>query len=217
MRANFPLANSLLKTDLAMPVQFRGSRLARELLRWMGWKIDFQGLPAMQGVAILYPHTSNWDFPVAMLLKSAMGIEVKFWAKDSLFNIPVFGRWLRWLGGVPLMRNAASGVVAQMVALIQRKKTESSYFWLALSPEGTRSYQPGWRSGFYRVALEAGVPLALASLDYSKKILVLRHYVYLSGDTAQDMQDIALVYEGVQGYRPGQAAPIKLLGQEEKP
>ena len=180
MRADFPLANSLLKTDLAMPVQFRGSRLARELLRWMGWKIDFQGLPAMQGVAILYPHTSNWDFPVAMLL------------------------------------NAASGVVAQMVALIQRKKTESSYFWLALSPEGTRSYQPGWRSGFYRVALEAGVPLALASLDYSKKILVLRHYVYLSGDTAQDMQDIALVYEGVQGYRPGQAAPIKLLGQEEK-
>jgi hypothetical protein len=86
-----------------------------------------------------------------------------------------------------------------------------------LSPEGTRSYQPGWRSGFYRVALEAGVPLALASLDYSKKILVLRHYVHLSGDTAQDMQDIALVYEGVQGYRPGQAAPIKLLGQEEKP
>jgi 1-acyl-sn-glycerol-3-phosphate acyltransferase len=88
MRADFPSANSLLKTDLAMPVQFRGSRLARELLRWMGWKIDFQGLPAMQGVAILYPHTSNWDFPVAMLLKSAMGIEVKFWAKDSLFTIP---------------------------------------------------------------------------------------------------------------------------------
>ena len=217
MRKNFPEHTGLLKTDLAMPVQFQGSRTAKELLRWMGWTIDFQGLPALQGVAILYPHTSNWDFPVAMLLKSAMGIEVKFWAKDSLFNIPVFGRWLRWLGGVPLMRNAASGVVAQMVALIQRKKAESSYFWLALSPEGTRSYQPGWRSGFYRVALEAGVPLALASLDYSKKILVLRHYVHLSGDTAQDMQDIALVYEGVQGYRPGQAAPIKLLGQEEKP
>jgi 1-acyl-sn-glycerol-3-phosphate acyltransferase len=167
-------------------------------------------------VAILYPHTSNWDFPVAMLLKSAMGIEVKFWAKDSLFTIPVFGRWLRWLGGVPLMRKAASGVVAQMVALIQRKKAESSYFWLALSPEGTRSYQPGWRSGFYRVALEAGVPLALASLDYSKKTLVLRHYMQLSGDTVQDMQDIALVYEGVRGYRPGQAAPIQLLEQEKK-
>jgi 1-acyl-sn-glycerol-3-phosphate acyltransferase len=85
-----------------------------------------------------------------------------------------------------------------------------------LSPEGTRSYQPGWRSGFYRVAMEAGVPLALASLDYSKKTLTLRHYMQLSGDTVQDMQDISLVYEGVRGFRPGQAAPIQLLEQEKK-
>jgi 1-acyl-sn-glycerol-3-phosphate acyltransferase len=193
-------------------------KLVSRIIFWLaGWSLN-PNWPAgvKKAVLIAIPHTSNWDFPVAMLLKSAMGIEVKFWAKDSLFTIPVFGRWLRWLGGVPLMRKAASGVVAQMVALIQSKKAESSYFWLALSPEGTRSYQPGWRSGFYRVALEAGVPLALASLDYSKKTLVLRHYMQLSGDTVQDMQDIALVYEGVRGYRPGQAAPIQLLEQEKK-
>jgi len=213
-----PIKASLPKTKAnALPVQFRGSRMARLVLRWMGWRIDFEGLPALQGVAVLYPHTSNWDFPVAMLLKWAMGIEVKFWGKDSLFRIPVFGRWVRWLGGVPLRRDAAGGVVEQMVEVIRSKKAQSEYFWLALSPEGTRSYRPGWRSGFYRLALAADVPLALASLDYSKRALVLRHFVRLTGDTAIDMQTIAQAFKGVQGFRPELAAPITLSPLEEKP
>ena len=75
-------------SDKTLPVQFEGSRMARRVLRVLGWRYDFEGLPALQGVLIAYPHTSNWDFPVAMLLKWAMGIEAKFWAKDSLFRIP---------------------------------------------------------------------------------------------------------------------------------
>ena len=199
------------------PVQLRGSAVARTLLRWLGWRIEFEGLPALQGVVVVYPHTSNWDFPVAMLMKSAMGIKANFWAKDSLFRIPLFGRWVRWLGGVAIDRRATQGVVAQTVALIGQKKKSSDFFWLALSPEGTRSYRPGWRSGFYRVALGADVPLALACLDYSNKKLTLTQFVRLTGDQSQDMQRIALAFETSRGYRPALAAPVRLDVDKDAP
>ena len=199
-----------------LPVQFQGSRVAKRLLGWLGWRFDFEGLPALQGVLVVYPHTSNWDFPVAMLLKWAMGIEVKFWGKDSLFRVPLFGRWLRWVGGVPLRRDAAEGVVEQMAALIRSKKAQSAYFWLALSPEGTRSLRPGWRSGFYRVALQAGVPLALASFDYSQRRLTCRQFVDLCGDIEHGMARIAQAFEGVTGFHPALAAPVRLIADGDK-
>lgn len=192
------------------PVQFRGSALARALLRWIGWRFEFAGLPALQGVMVVYPHTSNWDFFIAMLLKSAIGMPVQFWSKDVLFRIPLFGSWLRWVGGVPLRRTAAHGVVQQMVELIKQKKNSGEYFWLALTPEGTRRYTAGWRSGFYRVALEADVPLGVAALDYSRKLLVCREFIRLTGDEARDMQRIAAALEGCRGLRSALAAPIRL-------
>ena len=73
-------------------MQLLGSALARGLLRAAGWRVVFDGLPAAQGVAIVYPHTSNWDFVVGILAKWAIGIPVTFWGKDSLFRVPVFGR-----------------------------------------------------------------------------------------------------------------------------
>ncbi len=88
-----------------LPVQFEGSRLAGRVLRVLGWRFDFEGLPALQGVLIAYPHTSNWDFPVAMLLKWAMGIEAQFWAKDSLFRMS--GLAQRFLPSGPASRCAA--------------------------------------------------------------------------------------------------------------
>ncbi len=192
------------------PVQFRGSVMAQTILRWMGWRLDFQGLPALQGVIVVYPHTSNWDLPVGLLLKWAMGFDAKFWAKDSLFRIPLFGPWLRWLGGVSVNRKSAQGVVPQMVDLIVQKKLSRDYFWLVLAPEGTRSYRPGWRSGFYRVALGADVPVALAALDYGQKMLTLTQFVRLTGDQPHDMQRMALALETCRGYRPALASPVRL-------
>ena len=92
----------------------RGSALARRILSLIGWQLHFEGLPALQGVIVVYPHTSNWDFPVGILAKWAMGIEARFWGKHTLFRIPLFGAWLRWLGGVPVDRAAARGVVEQI-------------------------------------------------------------------------------------------------------
>jgi 1-acyl-sn-glycerol-3-phosphate acyltransferase len=192
------------------PVQFRGSALAQAALRGLGWRYEFDGLPAMQGVMLIYPHTSNWDFPIGLLLKWALGMPVHFWGKDSLFRIPLFGSWLKWVGGVPVNRRAAHGVVDNMVSLIRDKKRSGGYFWLALTPEGTRSYQPGWRSGFYRVALAADVPVGLACLDFGSKRLTFRSFLQLTGDPVQDMRDIALAFEGSRGMHPAQASPIRL-------
>ncbi|MES2383664.1 MAG: 1-acyl-sn-glycerol-3-phosphate acyltransferase [Pseudomonadota bacterium] len=193
------------------PVQFRGSGLARWLLRLLGWRVDFQGLPTQQGVIVVYPHTSNWDFPIAILLKWAVGIPVMFWGKDTLFRIPLFGTWMGWLGGVPVSRASPQGVVEQMTALMKQKKALGQYFWLALSPEGTRRLTGGWRSGFYRLALEAGVPVGLAGLDYSRKRLVFRDFLRLSGDEARDLEYMAQALQDVRGLRADAAAPVRLI------
>ena len=97
------------------PIQLRGSRLARGVLRLAGWRVQFDGLPARQGVLIVYPHTSNWDFVIGVLAKWAIGIPLAFWGKDTLFELPLFGRWMRWIGGVPVDRNNPSGAVGAMV------------------------------------------------------------------------------------------------------
>ena len=193
------------------PVQFRGSGLARALVRALGWQIDFKGLPAQQGVILVYPHTSNWDFPVAVLLKWALGIPVRFWAKETLFRIPLFGAWLRWLGGVPVRRSSPRGVVSQMAAMMKQKKATGEYFWLALSPEGTRRLTAGWRSGFYRLALEADVPVGLAGLDYARKRLVFREFLRLSGDEDRDLARMAASLQGFHGFRASAAAPVRLI------
>lgn len=193
----------------------RGSALARRVLRLMGWQLHFEGLPALQGVIVVYPHTSNWDFPVGVLAKWAMGIEAKFWGKHTLFRIPLFGAWLRWLGGVPVDRAAARGVVEQMVDLFERKRQAGEYFWLALTPEGTRSWRPAWRSGFYRVTLGAQVPILLAALDYGRKQVRVMDVIELSGQVDEDMKRIAQAFEGCTGCRPDLAAPIRLEGSKE--
>ncbi|MFN3571688.1 MAG: 1-acyl-sn-glycerol-3-phosphate acyltransferase [Polaromonas sp.] len=192
-------------------MQFRGSALARWLLRLLGWRVDFQGLPTQQGVIVVYPHTSNWDFPIAILLKWAVGIPVMFWGKDTLFRIPLFGAWMGWLGGVPVRRASPQGVVGQMTALMKQKKALGQYFWLALSPEGTRRLTGGWRSGFYRLALDAGVPVGLAGLDYSRKRLVFRDFLRLSGNEALDLERMAQALQDVRGLRADAAAPVRLI------
>jgi 1-acyl-sn-glycerol-3-phosphate acyltransferase len=147
------------------PVQFKGSAFARRVLRLCGWQYVFSGLPSQQGVIIGYPHTSNWDFIVMVLVKWATGLQIQFLAKQSLFNYPLFSPWLRQLGGIPIDRSSQHGVVGDMLALFAKAKEEGTYLWLALSPEGTRKFTHGWRSGFYQLALQAEVPLCTVRID----------------------------------------------------
>lgn len=159
---------------------------------------------------IVYPHTSNWDFLVGVLAKWAMGISVTFWGKDSLFRIPLFGRWLRWLGGVPVDRQAARGTVGEMVARMNAARDEGRFLWLALSPEGTRAWAPHWRSGFYQVAVGAGVPLALVHLDYARRRVGVHSFVQLAGEVVPDMDAIRQRLGSARGLRPEKAAPVRL-------
>ncbi len=193
------------------PVQFAGSALARWLLRRMGWRVHFDGLPGLQGVLAVYPHTSNWDFVNLLVVKWAIGIPVRFWGKDSLFRFPLFGRWIRSLGGVPVERTSAHGVVGETAAQLELARARGDYFWLAVAPEGTRKYIPGWRSGFYRVAVRAGVPLGLVRVDYRLREVRVTDFLRLSGDETRDFQRIAAVFEGVTACRPANVAPIRLL------
>ena len=190
------------------PVQFKGSALARGLLRLMGWRVVFDGLPALQGVAVVYPHTSNWDFIAGMLAKWTIGIPARFWAKDSLFKVPVFGAWLRWVGGLPIDRRAANGAVGQMVDTFAEHARQGRLLWLGLAPEGTRKWTPGWRSGFYQVALAAGVPIGIVRLDWGRRELRFVDFITLSGDEAADFARLAALFEGVRGYHAQQACPI---------
>ena len=193
------------------PVPFRGYAAAGWLLRRLGWRVDFAGLPTQQGVLAVYPHTSNWDFVLLLLVKWSIGIPVRFWGKDSLFRVPLFGRWLRLLGGVPVERTSAQGVVNQTVAHIQRAREQGQYFWLALAPEGTRKLIPGWRSGFYRTAVGAQVPLGAVVVNYREKTVRVVDFLRLSGDEAQDFACMAEAFEGAAGLYPEQASPIRLL------
>ncbi|MGC4365581.1 1-acyl-sn-glycerol-3-phosphate acyltransferase [Hydrogenophaga sp. R2] len=201
----------------ALPVRFPESRVARALLRLAGWRVTYNGFPTRQGVAIVYPHTSNWDFVVMVLAKWTIGIPARWWGKDSLFRVPVLGRWMRWLGGIPLDRRSARGVVGEMVAVFEDAKASDELLWLGLSPEGTRSHTPGWRSGFYQVALGARVPVALIRLDYGQREVRITDFIHLSGDVDADYARMAEAYHGVRGQRPDQASPIAPLPKRPTP
>jgi 1-acyl-sn-glycerol-3-phosphate acyltransferase len=191
-------------------IWFDGSALARTAMRVAGWRVRFDGLPARQGVAIIYPHTSNWDVVVGILAKWAIGIPVTFWVKDSVFRVPLFGRWMRWLGAMPVDRSAANGIVGQMADALKAARADGRFLWLALAPEGTRRLTGAWRSGFYQLALEARVPLALAFFDYRRREVGIERFLMLSGNRGADMDEIAREYGTRVGMRPNLAAPIRL-------
>ncbi|MDE2079745.1 MAG: 1-acyl-sn-glycerol-3-phosphate acyltransferase [Burkholderiales bacterium] len=192
-------------------VSLRGSRLARALLRLAGWRVLFDGLPAAQGVAVVYPHTSNWDFVVGLLAKWAIGLPIVFWGKDSLFKVPLFGGWLRWLGGRPVVRHAPQGAVAQMAAQLRQAREQGQWMWLALAPEGTRGRTEGWRSGFYHLATQAGVPVGLVVLDYGRRRVGFDSFWVVSGDLQADLASFARRLAGCRGLRARLAAPVRPL------
>lgn len=194
----------------ALPIQLKGSAIARAALRLAGWRLCFNGLPGAQGVLVVYPHTSNWDFVVGVLAKWGIGIKVTFWGKDSLFKVPLFGAWLRWLGGVPIDRISANGIVGQMARELVAARERGKFLWLALAPEGTRTKAGAWRSGFYHVAHDAKVPLGLVFLDYGRREVGVEHFMMLSGNTDSDMAEIKRHLGGRIGKRPELAAPIRL-------
>jgi len=112
---------------------------------------------------------------------------------------------------VPVVRSSPQGLVDDTVRQLQEHAARDRLFWLAVTPEGTRSLRPGWRSGFYRVAVQAGVPLGMAGLDFGRREVRFTKFLELSGDEARDMAAIAAHFADVRGCKPDLAAPVRLL------
>lgn len=185
------------------------SKIALTVLTALGWKLRYNGLPAARGVIIFYPHTSNWDFFYGILAKWATSIPLRFLAKEKLFKgITGFfiGGLMRYWGGEPIERTVSSGAIVQLANRMQ----QADKFWLAMAPEGTRSYKPYWRSGFYYIALTAKVPLVCAFIDYPNKEIGISGVLELTGDEATDLAQIQSAYQHVQGKHPQQQSPVVL-------
>jgi 1-acyl-sn-glycerol-3-phosphate acyltransferase len=139
--------------------------LSKVILRLFGWKITGEVSSDLQKyILAVVPHTSNWDFPLGLLVRSAMGLKVKFLGKSSLFRFP-FGVFFRLLGGYPVDRSKRQNYVEAVADIFNEKKE----FAVCIAPEGTRGAVEKLKSGFYYMAREAGVPIIMVRFDYGKK------------------------------------------------
>lgn len=160
------------------------------IFKQKGWRLG-PNIPAdiKKCVIIAAPHTSNWDFVYALGALHLFGVKVKYLAKKELFTFPL-KFILTSTGGIPIDRSKNSGMVEAAIQQFQ----VSDELALMIAGEGTRGKVQKWKSGFYHVALGAGVPLMLAYLDYAKKEAGFAPPIYLSGDKEKDIALIKAFY-----------------------
>ncbi|HEY5799100.1 MAG TPA: 1-acyl-sn-glycerol-3-phosphate acyltransferase [Burkholderiaceae bacterium] len=190
-------------------VTTRAQRWAAYLFRLVGWRARLAPLPGPRGIVVVYPHTSNWDMPIGLIAKWVMGIKFRWLVKSSFFKGVagvVLGPLFRYWGGVPIERQGQTGVIEKLA----KRMVEGEPYWLVIAPEGTRSYRPHWRSGFYHLALTSKLPLGLAYIDYDTREVGLVDFLYLTGDVEADMARIRAAYDGRRALKPALAAPITL-------
>lgn len=188
-----------------------GARLGAWLLKLRGWRVVYVPPPGPKSVIVVYPHTSNWDFPIGFLARAAVGLGCHFVAKDTLFR-GAFGRWLRGVGGIAVNRREHTGLIGQLAEEFARRDE----FHLVFTPEGTRSRTEHWKSGFYRLALAVRVPVGLSFIDYGAREVGIGAWIDLSGDAAGDMARIRAFYAGKRGKRPQLAGPVRLAEEQNE-
>ena len=195
----------------AMPIPEPGSRiprrggalraaLGRTILRLAGWRID-GALPDQPKLVVLAaPHSSNWDFVLGIALVFALRLDLRFIGKAELFRGPL-GPLMRWLGGLAVDRRRPEGFVAQTVAMF----AERDHLVLAVAPEGTRRPVQKWKSGFYRIALGAGVPIVPGFFDNGRKAIGFGPALVPSGNAEADIEKLRAFYAPIR--RRGAPAP----------
>ena len=182
----------------------QGSGLCRFLLRLAGWKVVWVPPPGPRSVVMVYPHTSNWDFIVGILFRFGVGFKVHWAAKDTLFCGPL-GWLFRKMGGVAVNRRERTGFVGQLIA----RFAQEGELHLAIAPESTRKYIDHLKSGFYRIAVGAGVPLGLGYIDYSRRTVGIEEWLSLSCDPAVDLTTLNRYYADKRGYNPAKAGVLR--------
>ena len=160
--------------------------LGRLFLKFMGWKLVGE-VPkeVKKAVLVCAPHTSNWDFPFALASFAMADLKVNYFIKKSWFFFPM-NFFFKATGGVPVDRSKNRGLVDSMTLLLK----ESDEMIVAVPAEGTRSWVPKWKTGFYHIAKSAKVPIIMGYVDFKNKEVGFGPTYNISGDFEKDMSRI---------------------------
>jgi len=174
------------------------------LLQWFvrsGWTVAGSLPPDCKFVIMGASHTSNWDFLVFLGAVHSVNRKIYFIGKHSLFKWPL-GGFMRALGGIPVDRRSRQDLVGQVVAQFDARDD----FILVVAPEGTRSRTAEWKTGFYQIALKAGVPIVAAGPDFPTKRGVFGPVIRPTGDYAADMKPAFAFFRTITPRHPERAA-----------
>ncbi|PIE47601.1 MAG: glycerol acyltransferase [Gammaproteobacteria bacterium] len=187
----------LTSYDLGHNVPKRGGKmiplLSRFFLKLTGWKTvgEIPNIP--QAVCVAVPHTSNVDGIYALPAIFALNFGVKIMGKKSLFKNPIMAKVMHWSGVIPVDREKKGSVLQASIDEFKKGKP----LFIGLAPEGTRGYTKEWKSGFYYLAVGAGVPILPVAMDYKTKEIRFMNLVHPTGDYDVDLLKILAMYKGV--------------------
>lgn len=181
-----------------------------------GWK-SINSANQGAGITIAAPHTSNWDIVYALGAAIICDVKIYFSIKESWCKIPLIGPLILWLGAIPIDRSS-SGQVVQIKRFVERHKDQRIYF--LFTPEGTRGEVAKWKTGFYHVAQDCGLPIFLAKVDYRTKTSGVFHSFQPTDDKAADIAAIQASYKRVYARFPDKqfptyAGPMPELSERE--
>ncbi|MCT9820338.1 1-acyl-sn-glycerol-3-phosphate acyltransferase [Microbacterium sp. W1N] len=186
--------------------------LARTYWAFSRWRLVTEPAPTVPTVLIGAPHTSNWDFVLMLAIAWRLGIDARWLGKESLFA-GWRGPLMRRLGGIPVDRSDAGRVVAEVVARVHAGEV----FGLVVTPDGTRGATTHWKSGFYRIATETGMPVTLGYVDRTTMTTGLGPTLALTGDVGADMDRIRAFYADKAGLRPHLRTEPRLTSEDAPP
>lgn len=182
--------------------------LARVLLRLSRWTAV--GSVPRKGILVGAPHTSNWDWVLTMLLAWDSSVQIRLLVKESLFVGPL-GWILKATGAVRLDRDNPGATIR---ALLDDAETDET-FLLGIAAEGTRSNGDYWKSGFYRISQQTGLPITLAYLDAPTRTVGWGPTFALTGDVGADMDRLREFYADKRGIKP-EGATVPRLREEDR-
>lgn len=184
--------------------------LGKTIIKLTGWQVA-GGVPQNNKnmIIIAAPHTSNWDLFYLLGAAYSFKLSIQWLMKASVF-VPIVGSVMRFLGGIPVDRSQSNNLVRTLAKRIN----ESDGIALVVPPSGTRGYTEYWKSGFYRIALEADIPVVCGYLDYEKREAGLGESFNLTGDLTKDMDRIRLFYQDIAGRHPDNKSRIRLREED---
>jgi 1-acyl-sn-glycerol-3-phosphate acyltransferase len=190
-------------------ISARGAKAALAALG--GWRFVGEPPAPRRAVCLALPHTSNLDGMLLVMLTASVGMKISWMVKDAWGKGPV-GSLIRGVGGVPIDRTKPNGMVGQMIDEFGRGED----LYLCIPPEGTRKHTEYWKSGFYRIALGAKVPIVPGFLDYGAKVGGFGEPIAATGDIKADMDRIRAFYadKAPQPRYPDKFGPIRLRHEE---